>query len=95
MKITVHNCFGPPFLFVEGLLLTGPTLSSVYLRDEVTITAFFNIHAVRTRRVIYKKTQHKDLKFTYLCLGPIQTQLEAFLGFLSKTKMKAYAKLTG
>ena len=29
-----------------------------------------------------------------LCLGPIQTSLEALLGFLVKTKMKAYTKLT-
>ena len=33
---------------------------------------------------------HKDLKGTELCLGPIQRRLEAFLGFLVKTKMKAY-----
>ena len=37
---------------------------------------------------------HKDLKLTELCLGPIQRRLEAFLGFLVKTKMKAYKKLT-
>ena len=36
----------------------------------------------------------KDLKWTELCLGPIQTRLEVFLGFLVKTKMKAYKKLT-
>ena len=37
---------------------------------------------------------HTDWKWTKLCLGPIQTCLEAFLGFLGKTKMKAYTKLT-
>ena len=37
---------------------------------------------------------HKYLKLTELCLGPIQTRLEASLGFLVKTKMKAYTKLT-
>ena len=37
---------------------------------------------------------HKDLKWTELWLGPIQTHVEAFLGFLVKTKMKAYKKLT-
>ena len=31
---------------------------------------------------------HKDLKWTELCLGPIQTRLEAFLGFLVKPKWK-------
>ena len=35
----------------------------------------------------------KDLKWTKLCLSPIQTSLEAFLGLLVKTKKKAYAKL--
>ena len=38
--------------------------------------------------------QHKDLKWTKLCQAPIQTHLKAFLGFLVKTKMKAYKKLT-
>ena len=38
--------------------------------------------------------QHKDLKSTELCLGPIQRRLEAFFGFLVKIKMKAYKKLT-
>ena len=36
----------------------------------------------------------KDLKLTKMCLGPIQTHLETFLGFLGKIKMKAYTKLT-
>ena len=31
LLVPPHNCFGPPFLFVEGLLSTGPTLSSSYL----------------------------------------------------------------
>ena len=30
----------------------------------------------------------KDFKLPKWCLGPIQTHLEAFLGFLGKTKMK-------
>ena len=38
--------------------------------------------------------QHKDLKSTEICLGPIQRRLEAFLGILIKIKMKAYKKLT-
>ena len=41
-----------------------------------------------------RRQPHKDLKLTKLCLGPIQTGFEAFLGFLGKTKMKAYTKLT-
>ena len=42
----------------------------------------------------YYGHQHKDLKSTELCLGPIQRRLEVFLGFLVKIKMKAYEKLT-
>ena len=38
--------------------------------------------------------QHRDLKSTELCLGPIQRRLEAFLGFLVRIKIKAYKKLT-
>ena len=30
-----HNCFGPLFLLVEGLLSTGPTPSSFYLLVEM------------------------------------------------------------
>ena len=37
---------------------------------------------------------NKDLKWIELCLGPIQRRLEAFLGFLVKTQIKAYKKLT-
>ena len=40
------------------------------------------------------KRQYKDLKLTELGLDPIQTRLGAFLGFLVKTKTKAYTKLT-
>ena len=31
VAVVNHNCVGPPFLFVEGLLSTGPTPSSFYL----------------------------------------------------------------
>ena len=41
-----------------------------------------------------RRHPNEDLKYTKLCLGPIQTRSEAFLGFLGKTKMKAYRKLT-
>ena len=33
--VIAHNCFGPPFLFVEGLLSTWPTPSSFYLLVEM------------------------------------------------------------
>jgi hypothetical protein len=55
---------------------------------------FSGIQGMDTRPAIYKKTPHEDLKCTKLCLGPIQTCSEAFLGFLGKTEMKAYPKLT-
>ena len=35
-----HNCFGPPFLFVEGLLSTGPTPSSFYLLVEMGLPLY-------------------------------------------------------
>ena len=47
-----HNCFGPPFLLVEGLLSTGPTPSRFYLLVEMglsIITSFSSVHVVRTR----------------------------------------------
>ena len=49
---------------------------------------FSSIHGMDTRLSIGRH-QHKDLKWTELCLGPIQRRLEAFLGFLVKIKMKA------
>ena len=53
-----------------------------------------SIHLLRTGPALYRNKPHKDLKKTKLCIGPILTRLEAFLGFLVKTKMKAYTKLT-
>ena len=41
-----------------------------------------------------RRHPHEDLKSTKLCWGPIQTRSAAFLGFLGKTKMKAYTQLT-
>ena len=41
-----------------------------------------------------RRHPHKDLKWTKIFLGPIQTDLEAFLGFLGQTKMTAYIKRT-
>ena len=37
LTTTFHNCFGPPFLFVEGLLSMGPTPSSFYLLVEMRL----------------------------------------------------------
>ena len=91
-----HNCFGPPFLFVEGLLSTGPTPSSFYLLVEMGLPLhLFPAYILwKLDQLFVKRHHHKDLKWTKLFLGPIQTCLEAFLGFLSKNKMKAYTKLT-
>ena len=64
-------------------------------RDGVTIKIFFPAYKGWTpAQLCIRRHPHKDLKWTKLCLGPIQTCLEAFLGFLAKTKMKAFTKLT-
>ena len=63
-------------------------------RDGVTITIFFPAYKGWTQdRLFIRRQPHKDLKWAW-SLCPIQTRLEAFLGFLVKTKMKAYTKLT-
>ena len=51
------------------------------------LQSFSSIQEMDTRQAIYKMTPPKRL-------GPIETRLKAFLGFLVKTKMKAYTKLT-
>ena len=63
-------------------------------RDGVTTTIIVQ-HTMDGHKAgsLYEDKPHKDLKWAY-SLGPIQTRLEAFLGFLVKTKMKAYTKLT-
>ena len=63
-------------------------------RDRVTITIFPAYKGWTQDQLSIRRHPHKDLKLTKLCVGPIQTRLEAFLGFLGKTKMKAYTKLT-
>ena len=45
-------------------------------------------------QLFIKRHHTKDLKWTKFGSGPIQTGLEAFLGFLGKTKIKYYPKLT-
>ena len=80
-----HNCFVPPFLFMEGLLSTGLTPSSFYLLLKMLC---------ELDQLFIKRQHHKDLKLTKLCLGIIQIRFKAFLGFLVKTKIKAYTKLT-
>ena len=58
-------------------------------RVGVTITIFFPAYKGLTQdQLSIRQHPHKDLKWTKLCLGPIQTCLEAFLGFLGKTKKK-------
>ena len=64
-------------------------------RDGVTITIFFPAYKGWTRdQLCIRQHPYNYLKWTKLCLGPNQTRLEAFLGFLAKTKMKAYTNLT-
>ena len=57
--IIVHNCFGLPFLFVEGLLSTGPIPSSFYILVEMGLPLhlFSSIHFGGTRPDLYKKTR--------------------------------------
>ena len=82
-----HNCFRPPSLFLEGLLSTGPTrLVFTFWWRWGYHYIFSSIHVVRTRPGLYKTTPHKDLKRTKLCLGPIQTRLEAFWASWAKPK---------
>ena len=58
-------------------------------RDRATITIFFPAYKGWTQdQLSIGRHPHEDLKCTKLCLGPIQTRSEAFLGFLGKTKMK-------
>ena len=63
--------------------------------DGDTITIFFPACKWWTQdQLSIGRHPRKDLKWTELGLGPIQTRLEGFLGFLVKTKMKVYTKLT-
>ena len=64
-------------------------------RDGVIITIFFPAYKGWTRdQLCIRRHPHEYLKWTKLCLGPNQTRLEAFLGFLAKTKMKSYTNQT-
>ena len=57
------------------------------------LQSFSSIKGWTRDRLCIRRQPHKNLKWAY-GLGPIQTCLEAFLGFLVQTKMKAYTKLT-
>ena len=83
-----HNCFGPQSLLVEGLLSTGPTPSSFY-----PLHLFPAYMRGELDQLFIKRNPHKDLKWTKSRFGPIQTCLEAFLGFLVETNKKAYTKM--
>ena len=89
-----HKWIGPPSFLVEGLLSTEPTPSSFYLLVEMGLPLNCFHHTCGKLDMLFiKRHHHKDLKWTKLCLGPIETCLEAFLGFLGNTKVKAYTKL--
>ena len=53
-------------------------------RGGVTITIFPAYKEWTQYQLSIRRHPHKDLKWTKLCLGPIQTRLKAFLGFLAK-----------
>ena len=96
MSPTHHKCFGPPFLFVKGLLSMWLTSSSFYLLVQIGLPLYIFPAYMwwELDQLFINRHHYKDLKWTKLCLGPIKTCLEAFLGFLDKTKIKAYTKLT-
>ena len=75
-----HNGFGPPFLFVEGLLSTGPTPSTFYLLVEMRLPLhFFSIHVVRTRSCLYERHHNTDT-------------FRGIFGFLSKKQNESFNK---
>ena len=76
-----HNCFGPPFLFAEGLLSTGPTPSSFYFLVEMGLPLhLFSAYRLwELDQLLLKIYHHKDLKLTKLCLGPIPNLTQIFL----------------
>ena len=74
-----HNCFGPPLVFLEGLLSTGPTLSSFYLLVEMGLPLHLFLEYIlwELDQLFIKRHHHTDLKWTKLYLGPIQIRLAA------------------
>ena len=58
------------------------------------LQSFSSIKGWTQDQLSIRRHPYEDFKCTKLCFGPIQTRSEAFLGFLGKTKMKGYTKLT-
>ena len=72
----------------------GPTPSNFYLLVETGLLLhLFTAYIWWGLPQLLLKKHHKDLKWTRLGFGPIKISLEACLGFLGKTKMKAYTVL--
>ena len=86
----LHNCFRPPFLFVEGLLSLGPFPSSFCLFVEMGLPLhlFPAYMLFELDQLFLQRHHHKDFKWTKLCLGPIQ--FRGIFGLPGKTKKKAY-----
>ena len=63
-------------------------------RDGIALHVFPAYRCWELDRLFIRRHTNKDLKWTKLCLGPISTRPEAFLGFLEQTTMKADTKLT-
>ena len=92
-----HICFRPPFLSGGGgLSSTGATLSSFHLLVELglMLQLFAAYIRIEPDQLFIKRKHETCSKQTKLFLDPIYTCLEAFLGFLVDTKVKAYTKLT-
>ena len=78
---------------MEGLLSTGPTPSSSSLLIEMGLPLhIFPAYMWWELEQLFIKRH--TIKIWNELKGPIQTRLEALLGFLGKTKIKAYKKLT-
>ena len=101
IRFFLHNCFKVFFFFLLQTLQLKDWIcigaNSSEMNNKVGRWRWgyhyllFPAYTGATRdQLSIGRHPHKDLKWTELCLGPIQRRLEAFLGFLVKTKMKAY-----
>ena len=63
MGSPIHNCFGPPFLSVGGLLSPGATLSGDYLFVELGYYYILFQHkfAKKLHQHLIKRNQHTHL----------------------------------
>ena len=93
-----NNCASVPLLCFPKvkLLLDFLFLPKNYLLmvQRILCSVFLGTADMKSSEVRREVKGMKSYLQYELCLGPIQRRLEAFLGFLVKTQMKAYKKLT-